>query len=147
MTKLILTRSATSKAKPLEQAKAAALVEVGEVIAKLRLRYVTNLPGQEMTYQEKEAQAVAFLAADPEPTEPGDRYGFVFAEVGVTAPTPFEVAQVILNIATLFRSDVGPAIERLRLATGKAIGEATTRDQIQSVMDAFEADAEGLLIH
>lgn len=132
-------RSEDSKGTPLRQAKARAAAEVAAITDAVRRKYVPAIAGQELTYQEKEAQALAFLAAEPEPQEAGEVYTFIFAEVAITAQTPRGVAEAILEQAAAFRSQIGPQIERQRLIAGRAIQDAATVDEAGAAVEQLEA--------
>lgn len=135
---LQLHRSTESLNTPLTKAKLAAKQRVIDVTDEIRRIYLTPITGQELTYDEKKAQAVAFLAADPTPTEAGTEYGFIFGEVGITANTPTEVAQIVVGMAGAFKTQIGPMIEHLRLLAGKNIKDATTIAEIDAAMTYFE---------
>lgn len=137
-----LHRSPASLEAPLREARTAAARKVIEVTDAVRGKFLTKAVGQELTYSEKEAQAVAFLAASPEPQEPGTEYGFVFGEVGITADTPRGVAEAVLAKAYAYRAEIGPMIERLRLLAGKKIDEAATVAEVEQALAEFIEDME-----
>ncbi|WP_264213215.1 hypothetical protein [Leisingera thetidis] len=114
--------------------------EVIGITEATRRRYLTPITGQELTYDEKKHQAIAFLAADPEPSEPGEDFTFIFGEVGITADTPYEVAQVVVNMAHTYKTSLGPMIERLRLLAGKRISEAATVLEVEQALAEFAED-------
>ena len=87
-----------------------------------RLRYITAGSGQAMTYQQKAQEAAAVLA-DPSPTL--ENYPLLAAEVGITAATIQEVAQVVDGAFQAWRV-VGGRIEGLRLGGKAAVAAATT---------------------
>lgn len=124
----------------IEGARVAAIGRINAAAGAIRRAYVTELPGQEMVYLQKEAEAVAFLSdADPDPAD----YPFLAAEVGATADTLENVAQVYLNMAALFRQ-VGAALEHLRLGAIAAVESATTAAGIEAALATFTTDLEGL---
>ncbi|QBR35415.1 hypothetical protein ETW23_03930 [Leisingera sp. NJS201] len=137
---LTLKRSQASLDAPLRAAQAIARQRVVEVTDTVRGKFLTRAIGQELTYGEKEAQAQAFLAASPEPQEPGTEYGFVFGEVGITADTPRAVAEAVLAKAFAYRAHIGPMIERLRLLAGKQINEAATVSDVEQSVAEFIED-------
>ncbi|MEC8197347.1 MAG: hypothetical protein VX228_13795 [Pseudomonadota bacterium] len=136
----VLTRSAASKSAVLNAQKRAAKRALAEAVGETRARFITSIPGQELTYIEKERQALALLAATPEPdpADPADSaaYAFIFQEVGVTALTPYQVAQVIAHMAEAWRG-LGPLIERERLAASAAIDAAQDPAQIEAALDGY----------
>lgn len=124
----------------LEGARVQAIARVNTAAGLVRRRYITEIPGQEMVYLQKEAEAVAFLA-DPAP-DPA-RYPFITAEVGATAPSAHEVAQVYVNLAAILRS-AGAALEQLRLGAIVAIETTDTAAGIEAAVASFDAALAGL---
>ena len=95
--------------------------------------YISLTPGRAMTYQAKEAQASAYLAAtDPDPAA----YPLIAGEVGITADTPRAVAETILAMSRSWHA-MGAAIEAVRLAAKKRVREAQTPEAVQAVCDAL----------
>lgn len=122
------TEQASDAARALALARAAAVGCINAAAGAIRARVVTALPGQEMIYLRKEAEALAFVA---HPDPPGDAEGFLFlaAEVGITAPTPWEVAQTVLNLSAQWQA-LGAALEALRLGAIRDIEAAKTTEGI-----------------
>jgi hypothetical protein len=115
---------------PLARVKARAVARVNDAASSLRGQYITVIPGQEMIYLAKEAEAVRYLAETPEPTTL-DGYPMLAAEVGITAPTAYELAQLWANMSALWRG-IAAQIETARLG---AIY------QIETAPDAAAVDA------
>ena len=92
----------------------------------LRQHYITVIPGQEMIYLAKEAEAVRYLAEAPETLT---EYQMLSAEVGVTAPTAYELAQLWANMSALWRQ-VAATIEHIRLSAIYAVEAAPDADAI-----------------
>jgi hypothetical protein len=115
----------------LEGQRASAIAAVNAAAAVVRGRLVTDLPGQEMLYLRKEAEARAWLA-DPDPEPDLALYPFLAAEVGATAPSADQVAQVYLNMAALWTA-IGAALEALRLG---AIAEIETTEEPGTIVEA-----------
>lgn len=114
---------------------------VNSVSSKIREKFITNITGQEMIYKEKEIEAQDYVAAIPEPnTVLGweSLYPFIAAEVGYTAPTPLEVANVYLGLAQIWRS-VGASLESARIGTITGIENSTTSTEVNAAISAFEA--------
>lgn len=82
-----------------------------------RTKYITDIPGQEMTYQEKVRQA-EMLQANPALTETD--CPLIFGEVGITAADAPGVATVILARYASWQQ-IGAAIEKARLTAKNAI--------------------------
>ena len=121
--------------KELTAAKAIAVASINTLIGNIRAEYITVIPGQEMIYGDKEKEAIAFLA---EPTIPSDLtpYPFIEGEVGLTAPSAYEVAQVFVNKAAMWRP-LGAQLEQLRVGYGNAIYAATTKQEITGLVDTL----------
>lgn len=112
----------------LERVKARAVARVNDAASSLRGQYITVIPGQEMIYLAKEAEAVRYLAETPATL---DGYPMLAAEVGITAPTAYELAQLWANMSALWRG-IAAQIETARLG---AIY------QIETAPDAAAVDA------
>lgn len=97
-------RTPEDHAAELTAARQTAVREITAIRGAVRLSYITDLPGQDMLYMAKVDEARAFISeAEPDPAD----YPLIASEVGVTAPTPFEVAQVFLNLNALWRYAAG----------------------------------------
>jgi hypothetical protein len=120
----------------LAKAKSDAIVTVNGAIGRARLPYLTDIPGQQAIYTEKAAEAVAYVAMDPTPETLVD-FPLMAAEVMITAPDPWQLAQVWLNMQAQLRL-VGAQSEQLRLGTQLAITNAVTLGEVRDVMDNFE---------
>lgn len=95
----------------LAQARLAAVAGINAIAGEVRRRYVTDIPGQDALYLLKEAEARAWVAsADPDPAQ----HPLIAAEIGITAPSGDEVAQVYLNLAGLYVA-VAAQLETARL--------------------------------
>ncbi|WP_273523937.1 hypothetical protein [Rhodosalinus sediminis] len=114
----------------LAPARSAAIARVNAAAAEVRARYVTQIPGQEMIYLEKEAEAARYLAADPTPSDLTE-FPFLAAETGFTAPTAAEVAQTYLDRAAHYRQ-IGAQLEGTRMEAISIIEAATLRAEIES---------------
>ena len=114
------------------------IAEVNEVIGNIRLLYITDAPGQEMIYSAKEAEAIAFLAEDPAPTDLTP-YPFIAAEVGSTASTATEVATVFSTLAAQWRA-VGATLEGIRIeATSAFTNGGDVEDLTTALSDFYDA--------
>ncbi len=92
--------------------------------------YLSLTPGRAMTYQAKQAQAAAFLAAEnPDPAA----YPLLTGEVGITADTPQAVAETILAASRAWQA-LGAAIEAVRLAAKKQVRAAVSPEAVQAVL-------------
>ena len=115
--------------------KRAAVAQVNGMADQVRRMFITPIIGQEMVYLEKEAEARRYLN-DIEPDL--SDYPFISAEVGVSAVTAQQVAQLYLNLGAQWRV-VGSMLENVRLGSIAAIEAATTLAQISAAVDAAAA--------
>lgn len=104
-------------------------------------RFITPLPAQQMKYARKEAEARAYLT-DPDPLPVN--YPWIMAEVGITAPTAYEVAQVYLNMAELW-VQIAVQYEPLRLTCVNALGAATTKTEVIQALATFRTQMTSLV--
>lgn len=118
-------------ARRLALEKTHARAELAAAIAAARTALITDLPGQSMIYLAKEAEARAWLA-DPAPDMA--EYPMLSAEIGITAPDAQALAQIWLNMATLWRS-AAATLEARRLTLTAAIDAATTVAEVEAVVD------------
>jgi hypothetical protein len=145
---LVIERSAHGKGAPLRRAKVEASARIVAITSDIRRAFVSPIVGQELTYAEKEKQAVAYLAltVEPDPADPValDAFGFIFGEVGITGQNPYQVAQVIAHQAALMRW-FGPVIERMRLQAVSDLSAAADEGAVLSLIAAFEVDMRALI--
>ena len=87
------------------------------MMAVTRSRFITALPAQDMTYLRKETEALAYVS-DPDPAMAN--YPFLSAEVGVTAPDAWSVAQVWLYMSAMWRG-IAAQLEGIRITAINAI--------------------------
>ena len=132
------SRTITAEARAaaaLEAAKAEARVTLAAAVTAARAALITDLPGQSMIYLAKEAEARAWIA---DPTPDPVAYPLLSAELGITAPDGASLAQIWLNLATLWRSTAAD-LEALRLTASAAIDAATTPEEVGAVMAGIPA--------
>ncbi|MEM7751809.1 MAG: hypothetical protein AAF230_00250 [Pseudomonadota bacterium] len=137
-----LRRSGESLAAELAAARANAIEAVNAAARTVRLRFVTDIPGQEMIYSEKRSEAAAFVSITPSPIDLTP-YPFIAAEVGITAPSAYEVAQLYLNLAAQW-IEAGSALEAIRLGAVQSIETATTQSQIDAALALMASQLEAL---
>ncbi len=116
----------------LARAKVAAIAQFNDYIGKIRLKYITDIPGQQTIYTQKQAEALAYLQAGPDPATLTD-YPLLTAEIGVTAPTAWQLAQVWANKAVLWKQ-VAPFTERQRMEASAAIAAATNEAGVDAAL-------------
>lgn len=132
------SRTITAEARAaaaLEAAKAEARVTLAAAVTAARAALITDLPGQSMIYLAKEAEARAWIA---DPTPDPAAYPLLSAELGITAPDGASLAQIWLNLATLWRSTAAD-LEALRLTASAAIDAATTPEEVGAAMAGLPA--------
>lgn len=119
----------------LANSRLAAVARINVAAGAVRRLYVTDIPGQEALYLIKEAEARGWLAeVEPDPAD----YPLIAAEIGITAPTGDEVAQVYLNLGALY-VQAAAQLETARLGHIAMAETATTPEDADAVADAFEA--------
>ncbi|MCL7466346.1 hypothetical protein [Phaeovulum sp. NW3] len=134
-------RTEADLAAALEATRRAAIRSVNAACGAVRARFVTQLPGQEMIYLRKEAEARAFIA-DPAPDLAA--YPFISAEVGITPPggTALHVAQTYLAMSAQWQA-IGAALEQIRLGSIGQIEAAATEAAITAALSAVQTALEG----
>lgn len=118
----------------LAEAQAAALSRLAEFIAAARTVFITVLPGQDMIYLAKEAEAKAWVA-DAAPDLAA--FPLLSAEVGITAPDADQLAQLWLNMATLWRIEAA-RLEALRMSVTAAVSAAGSVEEVELAMLPLE---------
>lgn len=120
-----------------EEARSVGIAQINTSAAAVRSRYITVLPGQEMIYLAKETEALRFLAEAPATL---DGYPMLSAEVGITAPSAYELAQLWANMAALWRG-IAASIEAIRLSGVYAVeasaDSAAVSTAVQNALDAL----------
>lgn len=127
----------------LAREKLAGVGRINGMADHVRRRFVTAIIGQEMIYIEKEAEARRYLALDPEPVDLSE-FPFIAAEVGVTAATAQQVAQLYLNLGAQWRI-VGSQLENVRLSGVTAVEAATSIAAIDAAVDAVAQAIQGFV--
>ncbi|MFD1792066.1 hypothetical protein ACFSE0_10500 [Ochrobactrum teleogrylli] len=98
-----------------------------------RLKYITPGAGQAMTYQQKVTEAQAFKAAsNPQASD----YPILSSEVGITAETLSEVADVVLTAFAQWQQ-IGAMIESIRLGAKRDIDAAEDEAEARAIVDAI----------
>lgn len=109
----------------LDQWKIRLSTRIDEDAERARLRYITGGSGQAMTYQQKAQEAAEVLALVGSGEIDESQFPLLSAEVGITAPTLIEVAQVVDYAYQTWRV-VGAQIEALRLGGKASVSTAST---------------------
>lgn len=107
------------------------LAEIDSAAGDARLRYITDVPGQQVTYLRKADQAVAYLAGGCTGTAPP----YVAADAQALGVTAEQAARQIVAVSELWDNQVGPGIELARRAGKLAVAAAATVAQAQAARD------------
>lgn len=126
-------RSPEEISEELAEARQEAIFQINAAVGSARKNYITDIAGQDMLYIVKREEAAAYIA-DPDPDL--SQYALIAKEVGVTAPTAYEVAQVWLYMNAALKPIAGE-LERLRLTGINAASSATTVIEIAEAREAF----------
>lgn len=128
---------AVRQAADLQAAKIQAVAAINAEAGLTRQKYITTLPGQDMIYIAKEREALAYLATPPD-VSLGDlsAYPMLAAEVGLTAPTARELAQVWANVSFYWRG-IAAQIEGSRMRAIAGIENCKDTDQIAAIRSTF----------
>ena len=130
--------SVARNAAGLAYARKAAVVRINTIAGQVRSSIFTDIPGQEAIYLEKRAEARAYIAQATQAGAPSDlaEYPLLAGEIGVTAPDAWQLAQLWLNSAELFRR-VGAATETHRLRALAALATAPDHETIETIQTTF----------
>lgn len=126
----------------LREAQTGAKARVNALVEAFRARFAT--PGQAEIYAVKLAQAQALVLNWFEPVDLSP-WPAIVAEVGITAPTAWEVAQIVLHQAARARNAL-IASEALRQAALNAIATATDFDALPPIYATLLGALNGLSI-
>ncbi|MGO4854931.1 hypothetical protein [Phaeovulum sp. W22_SRMD_FR3] len=132
-----IRRTDAGRQRALATLAASAQAEVNAMSGAARRGWITDLPGQDLVYAAKRAEAAAWLAADPPPADLS-AFPWIAAEVGITAPTAAELAQIWLNLDALWQAE-GARIEALRQAALTTIAAAETAGEITTAVETARA--------
>ncbi len=120
----------------LDQAKLDAAETVLRAVKVARLRYITDLPGQEAIYQEKRDEASRYIS-EGRPSDLFD-YPMLAAEAGVTAPTASDLADMWIALNMQWK-EVAAKLEKNRMTAIKAVEAATDRAEIDAALETLNA--------
>lgn len=115
------------------EAKGEAIHEIEQWFNRYRKGYITPIEGQSTVYQLKKDEAQRFKA-DPSPVLLN--YPLIEAEVGITADTPDNVAEVYLQLNDIMMTALAIS-EKVRLYYGVQIEAAGTINDIAETMAQF----------
>lgn len=124
----------------IEQAKAHAALTIDETAGKARLRYITDVPGQQAVYLLKAEQARAYREAGYTGAVPP----YIVAEADAIDDSAQVAADNILMLASLWSDQLSPEIERLRIGGKRLVSSATTKEEVQSTLDSTLSSLEAI---
>lgn len=124
----------------ITQAQARAQAQVDDAAGQARLRYITDVPGQQATYTRKEQQAREWLDSG----YAGDAPSFIAAEAAALGEAPQHIAQQVITLADYWAYVKGPEIEASRIKHKAAVRAAATLEAVQAALDAALAELEAL---
>ena len=109
--------------------------QIDEAAGAARLRYITDVPGQQAVYMVKLQEATAYLVAhglDDQATVPP----YIAAEATSVGMAPVLVATQVVQLGTLWNEQLGPAIEGARLGGKRAVQDAATVEAVAAALAA-----------
>lgn len=121
----------------LAPARRVAIAAVNDACGAIRMRFITNIPGQETIYRWKEAEAIRYLALEAEPADLAD-FPMLAREIGITAPSAYQLAQIWAFMSASL-ADLSGQLESARIGTVARIEAAQSRDEIASAEQDFAA--------
>lgn len=124
----------------LAEAQGAAQAQVDAAAGQARLRYITDVPGQQATYQRKEQQAREWV----ESGYSGPAPSFIAAEADALGEQPQQIAQQVITLADFWAYSKGPEIESARIKHKALIRAATTLEAVQTALSAAMVELEAL---
>lgn len=123
--------------------RSAADAQVNVIIGRARALFITDTPGQQMTYLAKQTESKELLAMANEPADPSV-FPFLYAEIGITGTNITMVAQTVMNLAYQWGL-IGSNLEKIRMGTNARIATATTRIELIAIKAAFKTNLSNLL--
>lgn len=108
-----------------------ALRDIDDAAGRARLRFITDVPGQQAVYMVKLQQAQAYTAAvalDAQATVPP----YIAAEAAATGQTAAQVAANVIALAAVWNEQAGPAIEGERMGGKSAVTAAQDLEAVEA---------------
>lgn len=130
-------------AKPIEQVKAEASIEIDQTAGQVRSKYITTSPGQEATYTEKARQCEAYKAeaypAAPDPVS----HAYVIAEANAKSCSYRVACDAILTERDQW-AVLGAKIEEARRKAKIAVAAASTAEAVEAALQTGLAELAAL---
>lgn len=122
-------------AKKLHLRREVGAVSVEEKANEVRARFAT--PGKHVIYDKKLQEAQRYLEAIASNKPPADlkKFPYLRREVGLTAPTPIELAQLWVGMNMAW-DEVSPLIEEISLRGKYQVKAARSQDEIDDIVTA-----------
>lgn len=130
-------------AKPIEQVKAEASIEIDQTAGQVRSKYITTTAGQEATYTEKARQCEAYKAAAYPATPDPVGHAYVIAEANAKGCSYQAVCDAILAERDQW-AVLGAAIEQARRTAKISITAATTSEAVGAALRTGLAELAAL---
>lgn len=129
----------------LDRARTATIARINAQTDVFRRQFYTVIAGQDALYLEKRAEAVAYVRQTDQAGEPLtlDDFPLLANELGVTAPTPWQVAQIWLHLSASFKA-IGAATERPRQIAMNAIATAPDEAALRTIETFFTRALDAL---
>lgn len=117
-----------------------ALRDIDRAAGEARLRYITDVPGQQAVYLVKLQEAAAYVAAYAASPQAAVAGPYIAAEAAATGTTALAVAEMVVGLGGAWNGVVGPAIEGARMGGKSAVAAAagaTDDDTRTAIAQAF----------
>lgn len=128
---MTLTRVVGRKNLNLRSSNAEQIIEAKA--SEVRARFAT--PGKHTIYAEKRTEAQRYIDAinSNKPPEDLKKFPYLAREVGISAPTPLDLANLWIMMDQAW-SQVSPLIEELSIAGKAAVKSAKSQDEIDAIV-------------
>lgn len=138
-------RDVSQKLADFENKRKEALEQVLQISSEFEQKFVTPLPSQMEKYRRKEKDGADYLAAySLDPAVDVSQFPWVAAEVGVTAPTAYEVAQIYVNLAYQWET-IAFQYEPLRIQCVNEIELAESESEVDTSIANFKSALMNLI--
>ena len=128
---------------PLDEMRKNAATEIDAAAGMARLRYISDVAGQQAVDIIKLDEARAYLeavATDSAAAVPAH----IAAEAEGVKGSPADVAQMILAVAAQWDGIISPAIEGTRVGYREKLYSVATREDVEAVRDAAITELAGI---
>lgn len=122
----------------LEEEKAIALEYIDNLAGSTRLRFITEVPGQQAVYITKLEECKAYLADN------SIVGSYLQAEASVTGQSLLDTASYIVSVSTYWNTIIGPSIESTRRKSKIDIGTAVSIAEVVSIKEMAKAILDAL---